>query len=94
MTVAIVLEGQVPFTEYKALNAGTVYQLAVIDHGELGIWLLFSSGFGGLNYGQWVHINHRAIAWSYITEKCPALANKGDEAGWIMALAGAGLDIF
>lgn len=93
--MAEVLNGEVHLQSVKVSNRGTVYQVTVFTHGELGFYLMFSSGWNGLNYGEWVHIHDNEIAWSYLTEKCPALAKfEGDKEGWVMACKEAGIEVF
>lgn len=93
--MAEVLSGSVQLHSHKVSNAGTIYQVAVIDSGEDGHYLMFSTGFSSLNHGEWVFIAGNEIAWSYLTEKCPDLAKyEGDKPGWVMACAEAGIEVF
>jgi len=47
----------------------------------------------GSGYGQWIHLDVREVAWSYLTEKMPGL-REGDKPGLIALFAKAGLEVF
>lgn len=75
-------------------NAGTVYRIHVVTlplHDQL---FMCETGWGS-GFGQWVRLDVNKIAWTYLTEKMPALAKyPGDKPGWFMAFAKAGVEVF
>jgi hypothetical protein len=84
---------------WRVYNAGTAYELTVVDDDGEDWYLLFASNLESHN-GDWLKIpvyleGGPSIAWSYLTEKCPGLLRfGGDKPGWIKVCKEAGIKVF
>jgi hypothetical protein len=88
---------------HEAIHASTVYRLHVIDEPVMETWditvnwtryILAETGWER-GHGEWITLSEDSIAWSYIAEKMPQLAQRiGDRPGWVKAFALAGVEVF
>jgi len=85
----------------KAINRGTIYtihytypdSIAALFDGGPGYYMLETDW--GANHGEWIRLAENKIAWSYLAEKMPRMAQRsGDTEGWVMAFAQAGVEVF
>ena len=80
------------FDDIEVTNRGTRYRLKVFT--GYFRWILAETGWGP-GYGEWIQLDSDSVAWSYIREKMPKLAERdGDRAGWVKAFSEAGVEIF